>query len=470
MSKPFKMTLIALAALVALAALGAFLLSRVDTKSRFEVMASEITGLEVAVNGSVSIRAFPTPHVVLQQVTLRNQQVQIASVGTADIGVAFWPLLRRQVRITRLALHDLNVVIERDRSGRLNFTQPSAVNRPVPAMTLGRVSLAKTSFSYINQQSGKEIKTIDCKFDSDAVQLAQGSSAGIMKNLSLVARVKCAEVRNNLLVGTDVDFSVTGEQGHFKFVPVTMQIMGGKGAGTIGADFTGAVPAYQVHYAVTQLQVNDLFKSFAPGKAGEGVMNFTADLSMRGFNADEMTRTAQGEASLRGENIELAIGNLDEKLAHYESSQNFNLIDVGAFFIAGPLGTAVTKGYNFTSIFRGAEGNTQVRILLSQWKVEDGVARAQDVVMATRENRLVMKGALDFVNSEFDDVTVAFVDQRGCALVEQKIVGPFSKPEVRKPNVLVSMTGPVTKLIGKAKKAVGIKCEVFYEGSVAPLG
>jgi AsmA protein len=83
-----------------------------------------------------------------------------------------------------------------------------------------------------------------------------------------------------------------------------------------------------------------------------------------------------------------------------------------------------------------------------------GVAHAQDVVMATSENRLVMKGALDFVNRKFDDVTVAFVDQRGCALVEQKIAGPFNKPEVKKPNVLVSLTGPVTNLLGKAKVGV----------------
>lgn len=468
MSKPLKMTLIALAALVSLTALCAFLLSRVDTKSRFEAIASEITGLDVAVNGSVSIRLFPTPHVALQQVTLRNQQVQIASVGTADVGVEFWPLLRRQVRIQRLTLQNLNIEVERDRNGRLNFTKPSAVKRLVPAMSLGRVSLTKASFLYINQQSDKELKATDCKFESNGVQLAEGSGADIMKNLSLTAHVVCAEVRNDLFVGTDVNFSMTGGRGIFKFTPVTMQMMGGKGAGNIDADFTGAMPAYQVHYAVTQLRMDDLFKSLSPSTVGEGFLDFTADLSMRGFDANEMTRTAQGEALLRGQDIELAIGNLDEKLAHYESSQNFNLVDVGAFFIAGPLGTLVTKGYNFASIFQGAQGKTQIRTLVSHWQVESGVAHAQDVAMATKENRLAMKGALDFVNREFDDVTVAFLDDKGCARVEQKIVGPFSKPEVQKPNVLASLTGPVTSLIAKAKKMVGVKCEVFYEGSIPP--
>jgi AsmA protein len=79
-----------------------------------------------------------------------------------------------------------------------------------------------------------------------------------------------------------------------------------------------------------------------------------------------------------------------------------------------------------------------------------------------------MKGSLDFVNREFVDVTVAILDHKGCARVEQRIRGPFSKPDVEQPNVLASLTGPISSLFGKAKKLLGGKCEVFYEGSVQP--
>jgi AsmA protein len=300
------------------------------------------------------------------------------------------------------------------------------------------------------------------------VQLTEGSGAGTMKRLALSAHVVCAQVRNSLFVGADVDFSVAGDRGVFTFTPVTMHIMGGKGSGIIDADFAGAIPAYRVHYAVMQLHVDDLFQSLVPGKVGDGVLDFTADLSMRGRNAVEMTRTAQGVASLRGKNLEIAIGNLDEKLSHYESSQNFNLVDVGAFFIAGPLGAVATKGYDFASVFQGTKGKTEIRRLVSEWKVESGVAHAQDVAMATKENRLAMKGSLDFVNREFVDVTVAILDHKGCARVEQRIRGPFSKPDVEQPNVLASLTGPISSLFGKAKKLLGGKCEVFYQGSVQP--
>ena len=468
MSRRLNLTLIVLASLALLAAVVVFLLSRVDAKSRFEAMVSEATGLEVAVEGNVSVGFLPTPHVTLKEVTLKNKESQIASVGEADIGVAFWPLLRKQVRIKRLVLRNVSVEVERDRNGHFNFAKPSQAERLLPAMSLGRLSLSKASFRYTNRESDKEITATDCSVDSNNVQLAEGNRADIMQHLSLSAHVVCAEVRNDLFVGADVNFSVAGEQGIFKFTPVTMQIMGGKGSGIIYADFAGRTPAYRVHYAVTQLHVDDLFQSLVPGKVGEGVLDFTADLSMRGRSAVEVTRTAQGEASLHGENLKIAIGNLDEKLSHYESSQNFNLVDVGAFFIAGPLGTVATKGYNFASIFQGAAGTTEIRILVSQWKVQNGVAQAQDVAMATKENRIAMKGSLDFVNRDFDDVTVAILDHQGCARIEQKIRGSFSKPEVEKPNVFASLTGPISSLFGKAKELMGVKCEVFYEGSVTP--
>lgn len=471
MPKPLKIALIVFGALVLATGVSVFLLSRVDIQSRFEAFVAEATGLDVAVKGGVSVGLFPNLHVRLKDVTLNNKESQIASLGEADVGVELWPLLRKQVRINRLTLQNANVEVVRDRHGHFNFAaspKASTEKRSLPALSLGRVSLTKVTFRYTNQKSATELRATDCKFDSNDFELAAGNSEDIMKHLSLSARVECGEMRNNLFVGTDVQLSVTGAHGIFKLTPVTMRIMGGKGSGSIDANFTGAAPVYRIHYAVTQLHVDNLFKSLAPGKVGKGYMDFTTDLSMRGWNADEMTRTADGEGSLRGKDLDIAIGDLDEKLGHYESSQNFNLVDVGAFFIAGPFGVVATKGYDFASIFQGTGGNTHIRLLVSTWKVENGVAHAQDVAMATKENRLAMKGALDFVNKDFDDVTVAILDKKGCARVEQKIRGPFSKPVIEKPNVIVSLTGPISRLINKTKKLFGAKCTAFYEGSVQP--
>jgi AsmA protein len=198
-------------------------------------------------------------------------------------------------------------------------------------------------------------------------------------------------------------------------------------------------------------------------------MDFAANLSMRGKTVNEMKRTTEGQISLSGKNLTLKGSDLDLEFSRFESSQSFDLVDVGAFFVAGPLGLVVSKGYNFASIFRGSEGSSKIPTLVSDWKVERGVAHAQDVAMATNENRLALHGGLDFVNERFNDVTMALIDDKGCARAVQKIRGTFQKPVVEKPGMLKSLSGPVLKLFKTGRDFFpGGECEVFYAGSVAP--
>jgi AsmA protein len=190
---------------------------------------------------------------------------------------------------------------------------------------------------------------------------------------------------------------------------------------------------------------------------------------MQGKTAHELKQTAEGEASLRGSNLTLEGRNLDREISRYKSSQNFNLVDVGAVFFAGPLGLAVTKGYNFGNLLVRRGGSSRIGTFVSGWKVERGVAQAKDVALATNKNRIALKGGLDFVNDEFADVIVAVIDARGCATMRQRIRGPFQKPVVEKPNVLKSVAGPALKLLKQTREVLrGGSCDVFYAGSVAP--
>jgi AsmA-like protein len=268
---------------------------------------------------------------------------------------------------------------------------------------------------------------------------------------------------------SDLKFSAGGKNGIFDLKPVTMRVFGAQGSGSLQADFSGAVPLYHVRYFLPQFHIEELFKTLSPQKVAEGRMDFSANLSMRGKTVNEMRQTMEGQISLRGENLTLNGIDLDQEFSRFESSQNFNLVDVGAFFFAGPLGLVVTKGYNFASIFQGSGGRSEIRTLVSGWKVEHGVAQAQDVAMATNENRIALQGRLDFVNERFDDVTMALIDTKGCPKVRQKMRGTFAKPVVEKPSILKSLTGPALGLLKKGTDLFpGGKCEVLYAGSVAP--
>jgi len=126
-------------------------------------------------------------------------------------------------------------------------------------------------------------------------------------------------------------------------------------------------------------------------------------------------------------------------------------VDVGAVFLAGPFGLVITKGYNFASLLQGLGGSSNILTLVSDWKIDRGVARAQDVAMATKNNRIALTGGLDFINYKFDDMTVAVINAKGCATVQQKISGSFEKPVVENQSILNSLTGPVQKLLKKGR-------------------
>jgi AsmA protein len=289
-----------------------------------------------------------------------------------------------------------------------------------------------------------------------------------MKNLSLTGKLSCGEIRKKDFTLADLKISAEGKNGVFHFDPVTMRVFGSQGTVRIQADYSGAVPVYDVRYSLPDFDIGEFLNPLSPKKVTEGSMNFSANLSMQGRTLKAMKPTVQGEISLRGENLILHGMDLDEEFSRFESSQSFNLVDVGAFFFAGPVGLAVTKGYNFAGILQGSEGKSEIRTVVSDWRVEGGLAQAQDVAMATHKNRIALQGRLDFINERFDDVTVAVIDDQGCASVRQTISGTFQSPVVEQPNFLKTLTGPALKLLERGRDLFpGGECEVFYSGSVA---
>jgi uncharacterized protein involved in outer membrane biogenesis len=472
MSKSLKIILFAISGFVGLLVLVAVaLLLFVDPnayKPRFEAAASGALGMEVRVGGRLGIGLFPGLLVTLEDVHIRTRGVDIVSAKEVRLGIDLLPLIQKEVRIGKIALKNPSISIERDRDGKFNFETPQTVGT-LPALDLAKVSLSDGNILYADKKSGEGFEAGDCSLDVRRLLLSGGKSTDLIKNLSFTAELDCGEIRTKDFTVSDLKFSADGKNGVFDLKPVTMRVFSGQGSGSIRADFSGAVPLYHVRYSLPQFRIEEFFKTLSPQKVAEGSMNFSANLSMQGKTVNEMKQTANGEAALRGENLTLNGRNLDLEFSRFESSQNFNLVDVGAFFFAGPVGLAITKGYNFASIFQGSGGSSKIRTLASDWKVGHGVAQAQDVAMATNEHRIALRGGLDFVNGRFDDVTVALIDAEGCAKVRQKIRGPFQNPVVEKPNILKSLAGPALKLLKKGRKLFpGGECEVIYAGSVAP--
>jgi AsmA protein len=457
-------------ALLVLAALAMLLFVDANTyKPRLVAAASEALGMEVSVDGSLGIGFFPGLQITLEDAHIRNRGADLVSAKQARLGIDILSLLYQKIRIDKIVLKRPTISIVRDRDGEFNFEKPDASDAALPVLDLAKVSLSDATLIYTDNQAGEGFEAGSCDLDLHRLRLPGGARPDLMKRLSFTAQLACGEIKKNDLKVSDLKLTASGKRGVFELKPITMRVFGAQGSGSIQADFSGSVPRYHVRYALPQFRSEEFLKTLSPQRVAEGPMDFSANLSMQGKTVNEMKQTVDGETSLRGENLTFDGIDLDRVLSRFESSQNFNLVDVGAFFFAGPIGLAVTKGYDFASLFKGSEGRSEIRTLVSDWKIERGVAQARDVAMATNRNRIALRGGLDFVNEQFNDVTMATIDAKGCATVRQKITGSFQKPVVEKPNILMSLTGPARKLLKKGRDLLpGGECEVFYAGSVAP--
>jgi uncharacterized protein involved in outer membrane biogenesis len=446
-------------------------------KPRLEAAASDALGMEVSIGGRLGIGLFPGFHVTLEDIRIRNQGADVASAKETILGIELLPLLHKEVRIVKIRMKRPRISIEQDREGKFNFETPEEGAGKKAAeeaegtrfsLNVTNISLSDGALFYADKKTGEELEAGDFHLDVSRLRFTGGKKSDPLKNLSFAAEFACKEFRKGSLSVSNLKLRIEGKDGVLDLNPITMLLFGGQGSGSIRADFSGSVPQYHVRYSLLGFRIEEFLKTLSPKKVAEGSMDFSSILSTRGKTADEMKRNADGEVSLRGEKLTLDGVDLDRTFSRYEASQSFNLVDVGAFFFAGPFAPLITKGYNFASLFQGSGGTSSIRALVSDWKVERGIARAKDVAMATNENRIALMGSLDFNNERFDDVTVAMVDGKGCATVRQNIRGPFRKPEVDKVSFLQSAAGPVLNLFKQAEKLFGGRCEVFYAGSVAP--
>jgi AsmA protein len=441
-------------------------------KPELEAVATDALGMEVRVDGKLSIGLFPGFHLTLEDSRiLGNQGVAVASAKRVVLWAELLPALRKKIRIRRIELRELSLSVERDREGRFNVERLKRAMTLLGSLDRASVSLSGGVLRYADTRSGEGFEATNIDLGVSRVRIAERGSPQTLKRLSFRAELTCGEVRTKNLSVSALKITAVEKDGIFELTPVTMRIFGGQMAGDIRADFTAPVPLCQIRCSLPQFRIEEFLRTLSPKRAVEGAMDFTASLSMQGKTMSQMVQASAGDVSLRGEDLMLEGNDLDGRLSRFESSQNFNLVDVGAVFFAGPLGLAVTKGYTFAGLFQGSGGSSRIHTLVSSWRVERGVAQAKDVALATTENRIALHGGLDFVEGRFADVTVAVVDAGGCATVRQTIRGSFGRPEVEKPDVLKSLSGPFRKLY---KQARGLfpsgPCKVFYAGSVAPPG
>jgi AsmA protein len=467
-----------LALIVVLAGVAFVLLADVNAhKPRIEAAVSDALGMEFRIRGTAGLRLFPSAGIALSDIRLRNRGAELAAVETVRVGVKLMPLLRRRVEVTELLLEKPTVRIEKGADGKFSYETPPRPEKP-PAkgdegsstsLALSGGAVKDGRIVYVDRKGGGKTEISGIDLTVGDLTVPGGTAVPLAKGISFAGKLRVKEVKGAGYAVSDVDAKVAVSGGICDIRPFTLQLFGGKGEGGIRIDWSGERTDVRLKYALSGFRAEESLAAVARRKTLSGPMTLSPDLAFRGKDAAEMKRTLSGQVSLRGNDLTLHGIDIDEALSTVEQAQQLNLADVGAFLLAGPLGTTVTKGFQIGGTTLSAAGEKESRLtrLVSDWTVRNGVAEAKDVAFATRRNRIALKGKLDIANERFVDVTVASLDGKGCAKLRQKISGPFRDPRMDKVSTLESVVSPMLGILEKAKRLLGrTECETFYAGSV----
>jgi uncharacterized protein involved in outer membrane biogenesis len=438
-------------------------------KPRIEAAASRALHMDVHVRGRAKLSFFPAFGASVADVTVQNGGADVATIANVEIGLKLLPLMTGRVRISRLKLVNPVVSIVRQKDGKLNIE----TERGKPSgrrLTLREIAVSRGRLLYADLRSGgnAEWEGVDITVND----LSSGGAPGgdLLKTLSFTCDFKCRAIKSGNYALAELAIRATAGGGVLDISHAGRDVLGGTGSGSLHADFSGTEPQFRIILAVDRIKIQDLLQASPNAKSVEGLADLSADLTATGRTALAVKRSLNGQVSLSGENIALNGLDIDGLISAIIRSRRFNLVDVGAFFLAGPLGPALTRSYHFADLLSESHGGkSAIAKLVSVWRLSHGLAEAVDVAMATKERRLTMKGGVNLVDERFEDAVVAVVDEHGCAIAFQKVHGPFSRPEIGHMSVLSSFTSPIANLAKSvAKLFVHKPCEVFYAGSVAP--
>lgn len=134
MSQPYKIVLIALAALIALLVAGTSYLSTLISPDKLtQRLIAEVrdaTGRELAIAGPVSLHFFPKIAVSAEQLSFSNaawsQRSQMASLEKVALEINLMPLLSRRIEVSRVELSGLRLHLETNAKGEGNWQMGDA--------------------------------------------------------------------------------------------------------------------------------------------------------------------------------------------------------------------------------------------------------------------------------------------------------------------------------------------------------
>ncbi len=341
----------------------------------------------------------------------------------------------------------------------------SMVMELVP-FALQKASITNANISMKQPDSAMyEVQNLNLKLDGLYFDHQPGSNiiAGV-ENAKGELHIEAVNTTSFKGIPIDVRFAAANDQFNINFSTLSDTLMLDEGSLTL--DLSKSPFQLDLNYSLKNIDVASVVKDYTTDKLMGGSINAAIRLKGTGENLDELSRSFKGDVNISGDSMMFYGVDVDKLLRKYKRSQKFNLADVSAFMIAGPMGAAVTKGADFTSLIAAdfkPEEATYVSKAVANWKIDQGVLTTEDVAFSTKANRLAFEGSLDFVQDSIPGFTVFVVDKNGCSLMQQDMYGKFDAIQMGKLKLAKTLLGSVINLVNSV---VGSKCEAVYTGAI----
>lgn len=183
MPKALKLTLAAAGGLVALLLVVVLVIVATFDANAYKPQLADAVRQQyqrtLAVPGPISLTIFPRLGVKVGEVTLseRNSSERFASIVSAQVALALWPLLRKEVVVDRIAVTGLNARVVRGKDGKLNIDDllggtdqpkppaataaPAAASAPAAAplkLAIAGITLTDANLTFDDRQAPRRVQ------------------------------------------------------------------------------------------------------------------------------------------------------------------------------------------------------------------------------------------------------------------------------------------------------------------------
>jgi uncharacterized protein involved in outer membrane biogenesis len=301
------------------------------------------------------------------------------------------------------------------------------------------------------------------EFHTDRISYEGETTKSILASLKAENDFYFRDLKTPVFQSDSLGLFVNIGDGIISISPYDHEKLGDEGSGTIKFHPFEEPPKFELDYTINNLPLENFLAAFNSEELLKGTVDIKLDLDAVGKDVESITSSLTGSIYVVGDSLTLQGLNLDDVIKDFQRSQSFNLVDVGAVVLAGPAGIVYSKGSSYVSLLTANKNDsTQIGKFSSKWSLDTGKITADDVAFSTLKNRVAAQGWLDMKTDSLD-ISIGILNDKGCAIYNQRIYGNSGEPEYSKVKFLKTLLAPVTNVV---KGALGVKCEVFYDGIV----